>query len=238
MYIIARSSFISWTKFSLSKSEIGLDTHVIQKDGFHFFQNYSVQQQGWKVKEEMPATKHVMSFAPRKNLRWYCTLPDSSEAIQNNGWQSLVFFWFFRPHKTQDRHVQPGRHYQALCTDHPSCVIANLATKHHLQAQRNSFKVGWDQEFNSILIFFVDFSARRFFAVQRAKTIKISVLLSYYIPSYQFTIQILINEGKLQKISKYLNFKEAYHSTYYLISWLGLGTQPSPYVPLGLIFYF
>ena len=78
MYIIARSLFISWTKFSLSKSEIGLDTHVIWKDGFHFFQNYSVQQKGWKVKEEMPATKHVMSFAPRKNLRWYCTLPGSS----------------------------------------------------------------------------------------------------------------------------------------------------------------
>ena len=67
---------------------------------------------------------------------------------------------FQAAHKTQDRHVQPGRHYQALCTDHPSCVIANLATKHHLQARRNSLKFGWDE---ICLDFVVEFSASLFF---------------------------------------------------------------------------
>ena len=111
------------------------------------------------------------------------------------------FLLVFQAAQTQDRHVQPGRHYQALCTDHPSCVIANLATKHHLQARRNSFKYGWDQKFNSILIFFVEFWARRFFAVHRAKTNQ-NFSATFLLHSYQFTIQILINEGRPQKISK------------------------------------
>ena len=136
----------------------------------------------------MPATKHVMSFAPRKNLRY------STARCLARLW-SYLEQWLAEPgfllvfqaaHKTQDRHVQPGRHYQALCTDHPSCVIANLATKYHLQAWRNSLKFGWDEIY---LYFVVEFSASLFFLLCTVqKSIKILILLSYWSPIHHSNI--------------------------------------------------